>query len=63
LAREYELAERDRALSRKLEIISDVAETYLELLDTRKSLRLEWYIVILILIEIVLFLWQILVMG
>ncbi|MGD8322369.1 MAG: RMD1 family protein, partial [Gemmatimonadota bacterium] len=42
LAREYELAERDRALSRKLEIISDVAETYLELLDTRKSLRLEW---------------------
>ena len=36
----------------------DVAGTYLELLDTRKSVRLEWYIIILIAIEIVLFLWD-----
>ena len=58
LALEYELADRDRALSRKLELISDVASTHLELLDTRKSVRLEWYIIVLIAAEIVLFLWQ-----
>ncbi len=61
LATEFELRDRDRALSRKLELISDVAGTYLELLDTRKSFRLEWYIVILILVEIVLFVWEIFV--
>jgi len=55
LALEFELADRDRALTRKLEVISDVAGTYLELIDTRKSLRLEWYIVILIVAEIVFF--------
>lgn len=59
LAVEFELRDRDRALSRKLELISDVAGTYLELLDTRKSLRLEWYIVVLIIVEIVLFVWEI----
>jgi len=32
-----------------------VAGTCLDLLDTRKSARLEWYIIILIAIEIVLF--------
>jgi uncharacterized Rmd1/YagE family protein len=53
LAQEFELPDRDRALTRKLEVISDVAGTYLELLDTRKSHRLEWYIVILIVAEIV----------
>ncbi|MDH5590318.1 MAG: RMD1 family protein, partial [Gemmatimonadota bacterium] len=58
LALEFELADRDRALSRKLEVISEVAGTYLELLDTRKSRRLEWYIIILIAVEIVLILWE-----
>lgn len=58
LAHEYELTDRDRALSRKLDLISDVAGTYLELVDTRKSLRLEWYIVILILVEIVILVWD-----
>lgn len=61
LAIEFELADRDRALSRKLEIVSDVAETYLELIDTRKSVRLEWYIIILIAVEIVFFVaWELL---
>lgn len=58
LALEYELADRDRALSRKLSLISEVAGTYLELLDTRKSVRLEWYIIVLIAVEIVLILWE-----
>lgn len=58
LAIEYELADRDRALTRKLALVTDVAGTYLELLDTRKSVRLEWYIILLIAIEIVLFMWE-----
>ena len=52
LSLEYELGERDRALTRKLEFISQTAQTYLDLLQTRQSLRVEWYIVILILVEI-----------
>lgn len=58
LAAEFELGDRDRALSRKLELISDIAGTYLELIHSRASLRLEWYIVILILVEIALSLYE-----
>jgi uncharacterized Rmd1/YagE family protein len=59
LSLEYELRDRDRALTRKLEFISDTAQIYLDLLDAQKSLRLEWYIVILILVEIVLIVYDI----
>jgi len=55
---EYELRERHVALERKLEVISDTAETLLELLRTRSSLRVEWYIVILILVEIIITLYD-----
>jgi uncharacterized Rmd1/YagE family protein len=58
LAAEFELRERDRALSRKLEVASRTVETYLNLLQNRQSLRVEWYIVLLILAEIVLILYQ-----
>lgn len=58
-ASEFELRERDHELSRKLDLISGVAETYLELLNNRQTLRVEWYIVILILVEIVLSLYMI----
>lgn len=51
---EYELAERDRALTRKLDLIAQTASTSLGLLQERRSLRVEWYIVILIVVEIVL---------
>jgi uncharacterized Rmd1/YagE family protein len=54
LAVEFELRERDRALARKLEVASNTVETYLGLLQNRQSLRVEWYIVILILVEVVL---------
>jgi required for meiotic nuclear division protein 1 len=54
LALEYELRERDRALSRKLDIASRTVETYLDLIQTRQGLRVEWYIVILIVVEIAL---------
>jgi uncharacterized Rmd1/YagE family protein len=53
---EYELTERYEALERKLGLIARTAETQLSLLQQRGSLRVEWYIVILIVIEIVLML-------
>ena len=42
---EYELRERERALNRKLELISRTVATLLELIQNRRSLRVEWYIV------------------
>jgi uncharacterized Rmd1/YagE family protein len=54
LADEYELRERDRALDRKLDIVSRTVETLLSLVQTRSSLRVEWYIVLLIVAELVL---------
>ena len=54
LADEYELRERDRALDRKLDIISRTVETLLGLVQTRSSMRLEWYIVLLIVAELLL---------
>jgi len=58
LAVEYELRDRDKALTRKLEVVSDTAHTHLELLYNRRTLRVEWYIVILIVFEIVLTLYE-----
>lgn len=58
LASEYELRDRDLALSRKLELVSRTAETYLDLVNNRQTLRVEWYIVILIVVEIVLSLYE-----
>jgi len=54
LAEEYELRERDRALDRKLDVISRTVETLLGLVQTRSSLRVEWYIVLLIVAELLL---------
>jgi uncharacterized Rmd1/YagE family protein len=55
---EYELRERYRALERKLELISRTAATVLDVLQARRSLRVEWYIVILIVVEILLSLYE-----
>jgi len=54
LAEEYELRERSRALDRKLEVVSRTVETLLGLVQARSSLRVEWYIVILIVAELLL---------
>jgi uncharacterized Rmd1/YagE family protein len=51
---EYELHERNLALERKLSLVSQTAQTMLEVLQTSRSLRVEWYIVLLIVIEILL---------
>lgn len=52
LEREYEIRERSRALDHKLEVIGDTAETLLDLVHTGRSLRVEWYIVLLIVTEL-----------
>ena len=61
LQEEYELRERADALTRKLKVISDTAEVLTDMIDTRRSLRLEFIIVLLIVSEVVLSLFQLLV--
>jgi uncharacterized Rmd1/YagE family protein len=55
---EFELSERHTALERKLELISQTAETLLDVLQHQHTLRVEWYIVILIVVEILLTLYD-----
>lgn len=59
LETEYEIRERHLALERKLELVSRTAETVLEFMQHRTSLRVEWYIVILIVGELLLSLYDI----
>ncbi len=54
LEKEYEIRERHLALERKLSLISTTAETVLDLLQHNTGLRVEWYVVILIVVEILL---------
>ena len=54
LAYEFELADRDLFLSRKLELITLTAEMYQNLLQNSRGHRVEWYIVVLIFVEIAL---------
>lgn len=54
----YELRERYLAIERKLELVSRTAETLFGLLQNKRSLRVEWYIVFLILFEILLTLYE-----
>jgi uncharacterized Rmd1/YagE family protein len=50
---EYELSERVDILNRKLEVISDTATTLADIIDTKRSLRLELVVIFLIAFEIV----------
>ena len=63
LENDFELVERDTALVRKINLVSRTAQTALELLHARRSLRVEWYIVILIVVEIFLTLFDLFVRG
>jgi len=60
---EFEIVERFTALNRKLELVSRTVETALGLIQARRSLRVEWYIVILIVFEICLTLYQMFWLG
>lgn len=55
---EFEIQERHRVLDLKLSLVTHTAQTLLELLNNRHALRVEWYIVILIVVEIVLTLYE-----
>lgn len=58
LESEYELLERHGVLKHKLDLIHQTAETMLGLLTDKRTLHVEWYIVILIVFEIALSLWE-----
>ena len=55
---EFELNERQAALNRKLGLISDTAQTLSDVWDTKQLHKLEWYVIGLILFEIVLSLYE-----
>jgi uncharacterized Rmd1/YagE family protein len=57
---EYELKERAEALTRKLSVIAETAEVLTDIIDTRRSLRLEIVIVLLIAVELMIAGYQIL---
>jgi uncharacterized Rmd1/YagE family protein len=52
---QFDLEERLGAIKEKLAYLQDTGATFLGLLDTRKNHRLEWIIILLILVEILLF--------
>jgi required for meiotic nuclear division protein 1 len=60
LENEYELEERGTVLERKLALIARTAETSLDLMQNRSMLRVEWYIVALIVFEVGLSIYQML---
>lgn len=55
---EFELNERQAALNRKLGLISDTAQTLSDVWDNKQLHKLEWYVIGLILFEIVLSLYE-----
>lgn len=60
---EYELKERLEMLERKLSAISGTANALTDIIDTRRSLRLEWVIVVLIVMEVAIGCFQIIAAG
>jgi uncharacterized Rmd1/YagE family protein len=55
---EFELKERQSALDRKLGLISDTAQTLADVWDNKQLLKLEWYVVGLIVFEIFISLFE-----
>jgi len=58
LAEEYELRDRARALDHKQDVILRTTETMLGLVQERSIMRVEWYVVILIVAELVVMLYS-----
>lgn len=54
LADEYELKERATILARKLEVVSETARAFTDLIDASRSLRVEVLIVLLIVVEVLI---------
>jgi uncharacterized Rmd1/YagE family protein len=59
LEAEFELGDRARAIERKLEVIGDAADVLLELVQDKRSLRLELAVILLIAFEVFLNLFHI----
>ena len=55
---QFDLEERLSAINQKLTFLTDMNLTLTTLLANRKSHRLEWIVIILILVEIVLFMFE-----
>jgi uncharacterized Rmd1/YagE family protein len=51
LVDEYDLPQRARAIDRKLVVIRETADTLVDLISTRTSHKLEWYIIAIIALE------------
>lgn len=60
LETEYELVDRGRAIERKLEVIGETADVLLDLVQDKRSVRLELAVIALIAFEIVLTLFEML---
>jgi uncharacterized Rmd1/YagE family protein len=58
LETEFEIRERAAALDRKIDLVARTMRTLVDLLDARHTLRVEWYIVALIVFEILLTLYR-----
>jgi uncharacterized Rmd1/YagE family protein len=56
---EYELRERVDALNGKLAVVAETANTLADIIDTRRSLRLELVVIVLIAFEVVITFYQI----
>jgi uncharacterized Rmd1/YagE family protein len=59
LADEFELKERAHGLSRKLSVIDETARALTDIIDTERAVRLEVTIVVLIVVEVLVALYQI----
>lgn len=53
----FDLEERLSAINQKMSYFSEMNQTLMNLLNHRKSVRLEWIVIILIFIEVVFFVW------
>jgi uncharacterized Rmd1/YagE family protein len=60
---EYELSERVETLNRKLAVIADTATTLADIIDAKRSLRLELIVIFLIAFEIVVTAYEIYARG
>jgi uncharacterized Rmd1/YagE family protein len=56
---EYELSERAETLNRKIEVIADTASRLADIVDTKRSVRLEIIVIFLIAFEIVITFYEI----
>lgn len=55
---QFDLEERINAINQKLTYLKDAGSTLMEVLNHRKSVRLEWIVIVLIAIEVVYFVWK-----